>query len=176
TIVAVIGFVNAGLLSLTQAIWVVIGANVGTTTIGWIVALVGVRVSMTALGLPLVGIGMLINLFFSNMVRVAGIGRAAAGFGAFFIGIGLLQDAFAGIGFTVADLPIDETRSSGLLAFVGVGIALTLTTQSSSAAIVITLTAVASDAIALLPAAAVVIGANIGTTSTAILATLEGTA
>src|SRR5690606_28152459 len=73
TIVAVIGFVNAGLLSLTQAIWVVIGANVGTTTIGWIVALVGVRVSMTALGLPLVGIGMLINLFFSNMVRVAGI-------------------------------------------------------------------------------------------------------
>lgn len=176
TIVAVIGFVNAGLLSLTQAIWVVFGANVGTTTIGWIVALIGVRFSMTAFGLPAVGVGMLINLFFRDSARAAGFGRAIAGFGAFFIGIGLLQDAFAATEFNVANLGIDESRISGLLALVLAGIILTFTTQSSSAAIAITLTAVASGALALLPAAAVVIGANIGTTSTALLATMGGTA
>lgn len=176
TTVAVIGFVNAGLLTLTQAIWVVFGANVGTTTTGWLVALVGIKISMTALGLPLVGVGMLAYLFAGERARLAGLGRALAGFGIFFMGIGVLQDAFAGLAPSLADMGLDGSGLAGLLGFVLVGVVLTLTTQSSSAAIAITLTAAGSGAVALMPAAAVIIGANIGTTSTAGFAAIGGTA
>lgn len=175
TTVAVIGFVNAGLLSLSQAIWVVFGATIGTTTTGWLVAMVGVRFSMTALGLPLIGIGMVLNLLSRDRPRLTGLGRALAGFGAFFMGIGVLQAALAGVDFAIADFVPGEGGVIAMLLFVLAGIVLTLTTQSSSAAIAITLTATAGGAISLEPAAAVIIGANIGTTSTALLAAMGGT-
>lgn len=174
TTVAVIGFVNAGLLSLNQSIWVVYGAHVGTTTTGWLVALIGIRISMTALGLPLVGVGMLLHLAAGERARLAGLGRALAGFGAFFMGIGVLQDAFAGLAPSLTDLAPGESPL-GLLGFVLAGVVLTLTTQSSSAAVAITLTAVAGGVVGLSPAAAIIVGANVGTTSTAIFAAIGGT-
>lgn len=176
TTVAVIGFVNAGLLSLTQAIWIVFGANVGNTTTGWLVALVGLKVSMAALGLPLVGAGMLLSLFAGERVRLAGLGRALAGFGTFFMGIGVLQDAFAGLAPSIANLGLDGRGIAGLAGFALMGIAITLATQSSSATVAITLSAVISGAVDLAPAAAIIIGANIGTTSTAAFAAIGGTA
>src|SRR5690606_36912135 len=95
--VASVGFVNAGLLTLSQAVWVIFGANVGTTTTGWLVALVGIKVDVGVLALPLLGIGMLLRLAAGVNARRAGLGSAVAGFGAFFLGVGILQGAFSEI-------------------------------------------------------------------------------
>ncbi|MFN3513652.1 MAG: Na/Pi cotransporter family protein [Phenylobacterium sp.] len=172
--VATIGFVNAGLLTLSQAMWVVFGSNVGTTMTGWLVAMVGVKVDVGALSLPLLGTGMLLRLAAAGRVRLGGAGEALAGFGAFFLGVGFLQSAFSDLApqFGLAGRPADPAT---LMLAVGLGAALTLLTQSSSAAVAITLTAVAQGAAPLLVAAAVVVGTNIGTTSTALLATLGAT-
>lgn len=174
--VAIIGFVNANLLTLRQAMWVVFGANVGTTTTGWIVVLVGIKLDVGFLALPLVGIGALLSVFSGESSRRSGIGRALAGFGLFFLGIDALQSALAGLPTLLAgsDL-VAETGWLSYLTFAAVGFALTLATQSSSAAIAIVLTASASGGLPLPLAAAAVIGTNIGTTSTAILVALNAT-
>lgn len=176
TTVALLGFVNAGLLTLSQAVWVVFGAHVGTTTTGWLVALAGVRFSMAGFGLPLIGLGMLLHLFSGERQRLSGLGRALAGFGAFFMGIGILQSAFEDVGISAGDFGVDEDSLAGLLAFVLSGIVITLMTQSASATVAITLTAVAGGTITLEPAAAVIVGANIGMTLPAVLAALGATA
>jgi len=89
--VATVGFVNARLLSLRRAVWVILGTNVGTTMTGWLVALVGVKVDVGALALPLIGIGMALALGAGERARIAGAGRALAGFGLFFLGVCVLQ-------------------------------------------------------------------------------------
>ncbi|MBN1240776.1 MAG: Na/Pi cotransporter family protein [Gammaproteobacteria bacterium] len=170
--VATVGFVNAGLLTLAQAVWVVFGANVGTTMTGWLVALVGVKLDVARLALPLLGAGMLLRLAGGSSSRRVGFGEAVAGFGAFFLGVGVLADAFAGLAPRIGEWPLG---SLGPGAFVGLGTLLTLLTQSSSAAIAITLTASAGGALPLELAAAAVIGTNIGTTSTALFASLGAT-
>jgi phosphate:Na+ symporter len=173
--VATVGFVNAGLLTMTQAVWVVFGTNVGTTMTAWLVALVGVKIDMPLLALPLVGLGMFLQLLLGNQPRLAGLGRAIAGFGLFFMGVGVLQGAFTDLG-GMLPAPAGEISSvGGLLLFVALGAVITTLTQSSSAAIAIVLTAVAGGTVGLVPAAAVVIGANIGTTSTAVFAALRAT-
>lgn len=172
--VATIGFVNAGLLTLAQAIGVIYGSNVGTTVTGWLVVLVGFQVNIQALSLPLVGVGAALNLL--GRGRSAAVGEALAGFGLFFLGIGVLKDAFGGVGQAV---PIQELTHSGVLGtllFVGIGFILTVLTQSSSAALILVLTAAAGGLVPLPAAAAAVIGANVGTTSTAALAVIGATA
>lgn len=169
--VATIGFVNAGVLSLERAIAVVFGSNVGTTVTGWIVASVGVDVDIDALALPLIGLGGIVHLVRPN-TRVGAVGQALAGFGLFFLGIETLQS-----GFQVAAVGVDPSRFGGgglgtLLIVAVVGFVLTTAMQSSSAAIAITLTAAAGGALSIEAAAAMVIGANVGTTSTAALAVL----
>jgi phosphate:Na+ symporter len=121
----------------------------------------------------MIGAGMALELLGRGRVRLAGLGAALSGFGLFFLGIGILAAGFA----EVADrMPMVE--SEGPLTIVlalGLGILLTLVTQSSSAAVVIALKAAASGGLALVPAAAVVIGTNIGTTSTAGFAAIGAT-
>lgn len=170
--VATIGFVNAGLLSLLQTTYVVYGSNIGTTMTGWLVALVGFNFDIKALALPLIGIGMGMRLLFKD--RRGALGEALAGFGLFFLGIDVLMSTFGGIGQGV-DLAAWPSEGIGAVLFVGVGFILTLLMQSSSAAIALTLTAAAGGMIPLTAAAAVVIGANIGTTSTAALAAIGAT-
>jgi len=173
--VATLGFVNAGLLNLVQAVWLIIGANVGTTMTGWLVALVGVKIDVAALALPLLGLGMLGRLAFRGRSRLFGAGQAMAGFGAFFLGIGVLQGGFANLLGDVGHLVASDVTFIGLLIALAVGVAVTVVTQSSSAAIAIALTAAASGEIPLSMSAMAVIGTNIGTTSTAILAALNAT-
>ncbi len=173
--VASVGFVNAGLLTLSQAVWVLFGANVGATTTAWLVALVGIKVDVVMLALPLVGIGMLTRLAARANVRRAGFGAAIAGFGAFFLGIGILQDAFSEIAPRIGEWSVGADGWAGTIAFVGIGILLTLLTQASSATVAITLTAAAGGAVPIELAAATVVGANIGTTSTAWFASLGAT-
>lgn len=171
--VAAIGFVNAGLLNLRQVLWVLFGSNVGTTLTGWLVALVGLQLKVELLALPLVGLGMVLRLA-GDAARAGHLGLALAGFGVMFLGIGTLRDAFGalaqGVSFASAD------GAGGLLLNVLLGVALTLLVQSSSAATALVLTAVQGGVLGLAPAAAVVIGANIGTTGTAVLAALGATA
>lgn len=173
--VATLGFVNAGLLSLAQAVWLIIGANVGTTMTGWLVALVGVKIDVAALALPLIGLGMLGRLAFRGRSRLFGAAQAMAGFGAFFLGVGVLQGAFADLLGDMGHLFTGDATFAALLIALALGVLVTVLTQSSSAAIALALTAAASGEIPLSMAAMAVIGTNIGTTSTAILAALSAT-
>lgn len=170
--VATIGFVNAGLLGLGGALWVLFGANVGTTMTGWIVALVGLKFKVETLALPLIGLGMLLRLGGESQRRGA-IGQALAGFGLLFLGIATMQAAFAGLAGQI-ELP----HGSGfrpLLAQIGIGVLMTVLMQSSSASMTIALAAAQQGLLPPAGAAAVVIGANIGTTLTAMLAAVGAT-
>jgi len=170
--VATIGFVNAGLLNLSQAVWVLFGANVGTTMTGWLVALVGLKFKIEALALPLIGVGMILRLSGEGARRGA-LGTALAGFGVLFLGIDMLKETFSGLS-TDFKLPAGDGVSDIVLQ-VGIGILLTVLMQSSSAALVIALTAAQGGLLTTQGAAAVVIGANIGTTVTALIAAIGAT-
>ncbi len=172
--VAAIGFVNAGLLPLSQSLWVFFGSNVGTTFTGWLVAILGFKVKLDAAALPLIGLGMLCKLTGPETRRGA-LGGAVAGFGILFLGIGFLQQAF------VADSrSLDLSQLSGygfwsVLAFTLAGIVLTVVMQASAAVLAVVLTLAEAGVLPLNEAAAAVIGANIGTTATAVLAAISAT-
>lgn len=170
--VATIGFVNAGLLTLGQSLWVLFGANVGTTMTGWLVALVGLRFQIELMALPLIGIGMMLRLV-SEHHRRGAAGLALAGFGVLFLAIDLLQTTFTK--FTSEFSLREFGGATGLLLMVLFGILLTLLMQSSSASLTIALTAAQGGLISIESAAAVVIGANVGTTVTALIATIGAT-
>jgi phosphate:Na+ symporter len=173
--VASIGFVNAGLLSMRQALGIVYGANVGTTITGWLVAFVGFKLNIQAFALPLIGIGMAIRLMKPND-RVASLGMALVGFGLFFVGVGVLKESFEGVMTTFDISKFTSEGFSGILMYLAIGFVMTILTQSSSASIALTITAAVSGLVELQAAAAMVIGANVGTTSTAALASIGATA
>jgi phosphate:Na+ symporter len=172
--VAAIGFVNAGLLTFSQSLWVIFGSNVGTTTIGWLVALVGFKIKVEAAALPLIGIGMCLRLSGPNTRRGA-IGGALAGFGILFLGIAFLQQAFSDAGQALDLGALSGHGVVSVLGFVLAGILLTVLMQSSAASLTIVLTLAQAGAIPLQEAAAAVIGANVGTTATALIAAIGAT-
>jgi len=172
--VAVIGFVNAGLLGLGQAVWVVFGSNLGTTMTGWIVALTGLSVDLKPFALPMIGGGMVMRLLGSGK-RAGAVGEAVTGFGLFFLGLSIIQSGFSEVAGS-ADL--SAIRFSGLVGsavYMGVGTLITAATQSSSVSIALTLTAAATGVIDMQLAGAMVVGANLGTTSTAAFASIGAT-
>jgi len=170
--VATIGFVNAGLLTLEQSMWVLFGANVGTTMTGWLVALVGLKFKIDVLALPLIGVGMALRLTGEGKRRGA-LGLALAGFGVLFLGINMLEESFSGL---AADFRLPEGEGvTDTLMQVLIGIVLTVLMQSSSASLTIALTAAQGGLLTAQGAAAVVIGANVGTTVTALIAAIGAT-
>ncbi|MGV8900397.1 MAG: Na/Pi cotransporter family protein [Burkholderiaceae bacterium] len=170
--VAAIGFVNAGLLSLGQALWVLFGANVGTTMTGWLVALVGMKFKIDLFALPLIGIGMMLRLTGDGSRRGA-LGIALAGFGVLFLGIDMLKETFSGV---ATDFTLPQWAGfAGVAAMVLIGILMTVLMQASAAALVLAFSAAQSGLVTIEAAAAVVIGANIGTTVTALLAAIGAT-
>ncbi|WP_088328498.1 Na/Pi symporter [Lacimicrobium sp. SS2-24] len=164
--VATIGFINAGLMTFSQSVWVIFGSNVGTTLTAWLVTLVGFKLDISAITLPLIGVGALLKVF-SPRVRGQSLGMALAGFGLLFMGIASLQQSFSGIHIGPENL--STVISSPVLMGLFLGIVLTILTQSSSASLAIILTASATGMAQLDMAAAAVIGANVGTTSTAVI-------
>ncbi len=172
--IAAIGFVNAGVMTLGQAVWVVFGSNVGTTSTAWIVALLGLKVNIKALALPCVALGTALWLA-GGVTRRTALGEALAGFGLFFLGIQLLQETLQGLGGSMAYTALPADGALGVLVWVGVGFLLTFAMQSSSAAMALVLTASAGGVLPLEAAAAAVIGANLGTTSTAAIAAVGAT-
>lgn len=172
--VAAIGFVNAGLLNLYHALGVVYGTNIGTTVTAWLVAAMGFKFKVELFALPFIGFGMFMRLGAAGS-RLGSVGEALAGFGLFFIGVQLLQGAFEGISFGGH---LENVASSGLLGaalFLSFGFVMTALTQSSSAAIAVILTATTGGVLSLSAAAAMIIGANVGTTSTAALTVIGAT-
>ncbi len=172
--VATIGFVNANLMTMQRALGVVYGANIGTTMTAWLVAAIGFKLDVELFALPMIGIGMLLRLT-GVATRRASIGEALVGFGLFFVGIDVLRGAFEGLAQSIDLASLGASSSFRLLIFVGIGAFMTLVTQSSSAAIAIILTAASGGVIDLNGAASLVIGANVGTTSTAVFAAMGAT-
>ena len=172
--IATIGFVNAGLLGVYQALGIVLGATVGTTTTGWLVAAVGFQFKISTFAMPMVGIGMIMRLAGASS-RIGALGEALAGFGLFFIAIDFLRLAFEGVATSVDLAALAPAGFAGLLLYVLAGIVMTMLTQSSSATIALTLTALAGGLVTFPMAAATVIGATIGTTSTSGLAVIGAT-
>jgi phosphate:Na+ symporter len=172
TTVATVGFVSAGLLPFPHALGVIFGANLGTTITGWLVAIVGFKLQLDTVVLPLIFIGASLKLLAGEKYSKTGV--AIAGFGLIFVGISTLQTAMGGFQgvLTPASLPGDAWL--GRLQLVGIGIGVTLVTQSSSAGVATTLAALYAGAINFPQAAALVIGMDVGTTVTAVMATLGG--
>jgi phosphate:Na+ symporter len=180
--------VNAGLLTLMQAIGVIMGANLGTTTTAWIVALIG-KFSVAKIALPIIGIGL--PLFFVGKDKARNLGETAIGFGLVFLGLGLLKDSVPDLREMIKSDPGTAHQIEYLINMLGghgfgsvvlfmiAGIVLTLVVQSSSAAMAITITCalngwfgdIGTDPLGVFQSsAAIVLGENIGTTVTAWLA------
>jgi phosphate:Na+ symporter len=180
TIMTTIGLVSAGLLTFPQGLGLVFGANVGTTGTGWLIALIGVRVSLTAAALPMIFVGALIKLL--GRGRVSGAGAALAGFALVLFGLTSLQQGMGGLAERMhpADLPAVLAAPGagwwsglfGVLAMVAVGLVMTTLMQSSTAAIAVTLSAHYAGAIGLDQACALIIGQNIGTATSSALAAI----
>ncbi|MCA6114867.1 Na/Pi cotransporter family protein [Bradyrhizobium sp. WSM 1738] len=180
TTMTTIGLVSAGLLTFPQGLGLVFGANVGTTGTGWLVALIGVRVSLTAAALPMIFIGALTKLLARG--RMSGAGAALAGFGLVLFGLTTLQQGMGGLAERLhpADLPAvlggPEARwwsgLFGVLALVAIGLVMTALMQSSTAAVAVTLSGHYAGAIGLDQACALIIGQNIGTATSSALAAI----
>ena len=171
--VAAIGFVNAGLLGFGNALWVVFGSNLGSSVTGWLVAWLGFGLKIDTFALPFIGLGMALKLTGAGTLRGA-LGTTLTGFGVMFLGIDLLKQGFSGLGPQA--LPTLGNDWLGMLAAMGLGLALTIVLQASSATLTLVLTAVAGGMMPLDTGAAVVVGANVGTTLTGILAAIGATA
>jgi phosphate:Na+ symporter len=170
TTITTIGFVSAGLLSFPAALGVIVGANVGTTSTGWIVSLLGFKLNVGAIALPFIGVGALMKLLGNG--RRAHVGMAIVGFGLIFVGIDFLQAGMGGLAANIDLSGFSHTGLGGRLMLVLIGALMTVLLQSSSAAVALTLTALFSGAIGLQQAAYLVIGQNLGTTVKAVLAAM----
>ncbi|QDU65321.1 Na/Pi cotransporter family protein [Engelhardtia mirabilis] len=170
TTVATVGLVSAGALAFPQALGILFGANVGTTLTSWMVALLGFELDIEQIVQPLLMLGVLLRLF--GRGHWAHMGWALAGFALIFMGLDAMQTGMAGFEgrITPANFPDDSYLGRALL--VGIGIVLTLVTQSSSAGMAMALTALDGGAISLAQGAAMVIGMDVGTTSTTAIATI----
>lgn len=164
-----LAFVSAGVLSLYSGIGIVLGANVGTTFTGWIVTMLGFKMDLDSLIVPLLGVGALAKMEYLNSARLKGLGVTLFGFGLLIFGLSVMKESVAGLSEYV-----DLSASSGLYTWVYllIGLILAAVMQSSSAVMMMTLAFLSSQSIQLVDAAALMIGADLGTTSTTILGSI----
>lgn len=172
TTVMTVGFVGAGLISFPQALGVIYGANIGTTITGWIVSLVGFKLQLGAVAMGLLFVASLTLLL--SQGRAARTGRIVAGFCLLFIGLDVMQAGMSGAADWITPERTPGTGIAGMLAMAALGLAITVVMQSSSAAIAVILVLLGSGALPLIQAAAAVIGMNLGTTFTALIAAIGG--
>ena len=174
--VMAVSFVNAGLLSLVESAGIMLGANIGTTITGWLVAVLGFKVKIAAMALPLIAIG--VPMLFAKKNKVKYIGEFVVGFAMLFWGLSELKHAVPDVKNNPEILHfLADYADMGLLSnlfFILVGTLLTIVVQSSSASMALTQTLCFSGMIPFEVAAAMVLGENIGTTITAELASLAG--
>ncbi|MDG6778726.1 Na/Pi symporter [Thiomicrorhabdus sp. zzn3] len=172
TTLAAVGFVGAGLMSFSNALGIIFGANIGTTITGWMVALLGFKFSIGSIASLLVLGGILLKLF--ARYPWSQTGMALAGFGLLFVGIDTLQTAMAGLVDVVNFSQLPANNLTGLLKLMLIGLVFTTITQSSSAGVALTLTALFNGLIEFEQAAALVIGMDVGTTIKSLMAVIGG--
>ncbi len=169
--VITISFISAGLISLSGGIGLIFGANIGTTATAWLVAGFGLKIKISSLAMPMLIFGLIFS--FKKNVTYKGIGNVLAGLGFFFLGIHYMKE-----GFDVFKDYIDLSQFAisgflGALIYTGLGIIITTVLQSSSATLALILTALSVGQIEYENALALAIGANVGTTITAVLGSLS---
>jgi phosphate:Na+ symporter len=174
--VMMVGFVNAGLLTLTEAIGMIMGANIGTTTTFWIVSFFGFKVSVSSFALPLMGVAL--PFLFMKRAKLRNSGEFIMGTGLLFLGLMFLKDSVPDIQGNPEALEF-ITRFTGMgfwsvLFFFAFGSVLTVIVQSSSVAGAITLTMAFKGWIDYPTACAIILGENVGTTITANIAAIGG--
>lgn len=176
TTLMVVSFANASLLTLPQAISVIMGANIGTTLTAWLITLLGFKVSMSAIALPVIGLGF--GFVLSKNRKWRNSGTFVVGFGLLFVGLDFLREALPNLD-SAAEVWrfLQDYRDMGfgsVLLFLLIGTLLTVLLQSSSATMALTLVMTAEGWIPYELAAALVLGENVGTTITANLAAFVG--
>lgn len=172
TTVAAVGFTGAGIITFSESLGIIFGANLGTTVTGWIVAVFGLKFQLGVILLPLIFLGMVLKLFSKG--NLAYVGYALAGFGIIFVGIDMMQEGVKGFeGIITPDILPPDTII-GRLKLIALGVLVTVITQSSSAGVAVTLTLLFASAINFQQAAALIIGMDVGTTVTAAMATIGG--
>ncbi len=176
TTVMVVSFVNAGLISLVQSIGVIMGANIGTTITGWIISLLGFKVSISAYALPLIGVSL--PLIFSKNTKRRTWGEFIVGFALLFMGLEALKGSVPNIKESPEILAFLQNYTDlgfgSILIFLGIGTLLTIIIQSSSATMALTFVMCNQGWIPFELAAAMIMGENIGTTVTANIAASIG--
>lgn len=173
TTVAAVGLVGAGLMGFAEALGIIFGANIGTTITGWFVVLLGFKLQIGSVLMPLILVGALLRLFAKD--RWESIGMAIAGFGLIFVGIYLIQQGMVDVQKLVTPENFPGDTFSGRIQLLLLGILFSAVTQSSSAGVAVALSALYAGAINFPQAAAIVIGMDVGTTVTAAVATIGGT-
>ncbi len=176
TTVMIVSFVNAGLLSLTQAVGVIMGANIGTTVTSWLISLLGFTADISTLSIPLIGIGFAFMMFKSQKRK--NIGEMIIGFAMLFLGLSFLKDSVPDLSTNPEAIAFIQRWTDwgffSVLIFVLVGTVMTIVLQSSSATVALTLVMASQGWIPFEMAAAMVLGENIGTTITANIAASVG--
>lgn len=167
----VLAFVGAGIIKMKHGLAIVFGSNLGTTFTAWVVATIGFKLNIEGFALPAIGIGSVLMLAFSNGKILYNSSRFLVGFGFLFLGLDYMKVSIENF---AEGIDIAEFANYGLLVFSLIGVGLTALIQSSSAMLVITLSVLNAGLISFESAAAMVIGANIGSTSTILLGSIKG--
>ena len=169
--VIAISFISAGMISLVAGIGIIFGANIGTTTGAWLVAAFGLKVKISAYAMPMLVFGIVLS--FQQSKYLKGIGSVLAGLGFLFLGIHYMKEGFEAFkgSFDLASFAVSGYL--GLFIFAGIGAAATVVMQSSHATLVLILTALAAGQVTYENGLALAIGANVGTTITAIIGSLS---
>ncbi|MEB3264507.1 MAG: Na/Pi symporter [Synechococcus sp.] len=170
TIVTTVGFVGAGLIRFPDSLGIIFGANLGSTGLGWMVAVLGIRWSLGRALLPLILVGTLLRMF--GRGRWARVGYALAGFAVLFLGLDGLRTALAGVGLLLDPTRFDGGSLGGRLQLALLGLVTTVITQSSAAGVATTLLALASGSLDLAQAGALVVGLDVGSSVSAVVASL----
>lgn len=166
----VIGFVSAGLITFPQAVGVIVGATLGTTSTPWIVAVFGLRLRIASAAMPLLGVGALLWLVARGRWR--SLGAILAGFGLLFVGIDYLQNGMAGTSWDLEAFAGTGPAARWILA--GVGMVMTFIMQSSSAAAATTLVALDAGSLTFQQGCAMIVGQSVGSAATTALAAIGG--
>ncbi len=176
TTVMVVGFVNAGLLTLIQAVGVIMGANIGTTMTAWIISLLGFKADISVISVPLMALGFILSMMKSEKRR--NIGEFVIGFALLFLGLSFMKSSVPDLESTPEVLSFirgwTDYGFGSVLLFVLLGTILTLILQSSSATVALTMVMLTMGWMPFEYAAAMILGENIGTTITANIAATVG--
>ncbi len=170
--IIVISFLSAELITLTSAIGVIFGSNIGTTATAWLVSVFGLKIKISVYAMPMIVMGILIPLFFKES-SWKGIASIFIGLGVIFLGIGYMKEGFETLKAGIDLAQYAMAGYAGIFVYVLVGAITTVVIQSSSATMAVIITALATGQIDYANALALAIGANVGTTVTAILGALK---